>query len=158
METPGRVWLPVAILVEQRRSWRRDRSRDGVASKMVRFLIRTATTSVGVLVVAYLGLITIQGVGPGHVFTWSTFFVAFVFAIVLGLVNAVIKPIVGLLALPITIVTLGLFALLINLGMFYLAAAFTPISTDAGFWSTALAAIIVAVFSGLAGGATPRDQ
>jgi putative membrane protein len=119
--------------------------------------MRTAITAVGVLVVAYLGLISIQGVGPGHVFEWSTFFVAFVFAIVLGLVNGVIKPIVGLLALPITIITLGLFALLINLAMFYLAAAFTPIDT-VGFWSTALAAIIVSVFSGFAGTMMQRDE
>ena len=63
-----------------------------------------------------------------------------------------------LLTLPITILTLGLFALVVNLAMFYLAAAFTPISADAGFLSTALAAIIVAVFSGMAGALTKRDE
>lgn len=117
---------------------------------MVRFLIRTAITAVGVLVVTYLGLISVQDVGLGQVFEWSTFLVAFVFAVVLGLVNAVIKPIAFLLTLPLTILTLGLFSLLVNLAMFYLAAAFTPINTT-GFWSTALAAIVVALFSGVAG-------
>jgi len=125
---------------------------------MVRFLMRTAITAVGVLVVVYMGLITIEGVGAGSAFTWSAFWIAFVFAIVLGLVNAVIKPVVQLLTLPISILTLGLFSLLVNLGMFYLAAAFTPIRTDAGFWSTALAAIIVAVFSGVAGSLARREE
>ena len=124
---------------------------------MVRFLIRTAITAVGVLVVTYLGLISIQGVGPGQVFEWSTFLVAFVFAVVLGLVNGVIKPIAFLLTLPLTILTLGLFSLLVNLAMFYLAAAFTPIDTT-GFWSTALAAFIVALFSGVAGSQAARDE
>jgi putative membrane protein len=126
--------------------------------EVVRFLIRTAITAVGVLVVAYLGLITIQGVGPNHPFTLPTFWTAFVFAIVLGLVNAVIKPVVSLLSLPVTIITLGLFSLVINLAMFYLAAAFTPIRVDAGWLATALAAIIVAVFSGFAGSVTRRES
>ena len=125
---------------------------------MVRFLIRTAITGVGVLVVAYLGLVTIQGVGPGQVFSWGAFGVACVFALVLGIVNAVIKPVVKLLTLPISILTLGLFSLLVNLAMFYLAAAFTPISVDRGFLYTALAAIIVAVFSGVAGSLTKNDR
>jgi putative membrane protein len=125
--------------------------------EVVRFLIRTAITAVGVLLVAYLGLITIQGVGPGSAFTWGAFGVACVFAIVLGLVNAIIKPVVKLLTLPISILSLGLFSLVINLGMFYLAAAFTPIRADAGFLYTALAAIIVAVFSGFAGAFTKHN-
>jgi len=127
-------------------------------SNMVRFLMRMAITAVGVLVVAYLGLITIQGVGPGQVFSWSAFGIACVFALVLGIVNAVIKPVVKLLTLPISILTLGLFSLLVNLAMFYLAAAFTPIRADAGFLYTALAAIIVALFSGVAGLLTQSDR
>ncbi len=123
---------------------------------MVRFLVRAAITALGVLAVAYFGLITIAGVGPGHAFTLHEYGIAFLFAIVLGLVNAIIKPIVQLLALPVTIVTLGLFALLINLGMFYLAAAVTPGLTTNGFWLTALAAIVVAIVSGISGRLTER--
>jgi putative membrane protein len=117
-----------------------------------------AITALGVLLVAYLGLITIQGVGPGQPFSWGAFGVACIFAVVLGLVNAIIKPIVHALTLPITILSLGLFSLVVNLAMFYLAAAFTPIRADQGFLLTALAAIIVAVFSGLAGGLTKREK
>ena len=126
---------------------------------MVRFLLRMAITAVGVLVVAYLGLIKLAGFGPGLPLTWSAFGTAFLFAIVLGLVNAVIKPIVQLLALPISILTLGLFSLLVNLGMFYLAAAFIPgVTADSGFWLTGAAAIVVAVFSGFAGGVTKNER
>jgi putative membrane protein len=125
---------------------------------VVRFLIRMAVTALGVLLVAYLGLITIQGVGPGQPFSWGAFGVACVFAVVLGLVNAIIKPIVKFLTLPISILTLGLFSLVINLAMFYLAAAFAPIRADQGFLYTALAAIIVAVFSSVAGSLAKRDD
>ena len=126
---------------------------------MVRFLLRMAITAVGVLVVAYLGLIQLAGFGPGLPVTWSVFGTAFLFAIVLGLVNAIIKPVVQLLALPISILTLGIFSLIVNLGMFYLAAAFIPgVTADSGFWLTAAAAIIVAVFSGFAGGLTKNER
>jgi putative membrane protein len=126
---------------------------------VVRFLIRMSITALGVLVVAYLGLITLTGFGPGVALTWSAFGTAFLFAIVLGIVNAVVKPIVKVLTLPISIVTLGIFSLLINLAMFYLAAAIIPgIKMDSGFWLTAAAAIIVAVFNGVANGLTKRDE
>jgi putative membrane protein len=66
---------------------------------------------------------------------------------------------VKVLTLPISIVTLGIFSLLINLAMFYLAAAIIPgIKMDSGFWLTAAAAIIVAVFNGVANGLTKRDE
>jgi putative membrane protein len=127
---------------------------------VVRFLVRTAITAIGVLLVAYLGLITVAGFGPGLPVTWSVFFTACIFAVVLGLVNAIVRPVVKVLTLPISIITLGLFSLLVNLGMFYLAAAVIPagIQTDHGFWLTALAAIIVAVFSGVAGALTGHGR
>jgi putative membrane protein len=126
---------------------------------MIRFLVRMAITALGVLVVAYFGLIQLGGFVPGQAFTWSAFGVAFIFAVVLGLVNGIIKPIVKLLTLPISILTLGIFSLLVNLAMFYLAAWFLKpnIVLNENLWLTALAAIIVAVFSGLAGGLTRSD-
>lgn len=126
---------------------------------LVRFLIRTAISALGVLLVAYLGLIKIAGFGPGAPVTWSAFWTAVLFAVILGLVNATIRPIVQVLALPITILTLGLFSLLVNLGMFYLAAAITPsVSLTAGFWLTAVAAIMVALVNGVASMLTHRGR
>ncbi len=118
-----------------------------------------AITAIGVLLVAYLGLITLRGFGPGLPVTWSVFGEAFVFAIVLGIINAIVKPVAQLLALPVSILTLGVFALLVNLAMFYLAAAILPtVTLNGGFWLTALAAIIVSLFGGFAGGMSARSE
>ena len=124
---------------------------------MIRFLIRTAITALGVLLVAYLGLIQITGFARGSDITQTAFLTACLFSIVLGLVNAIIKPVVQILALPITILTLGLFALIVNIGMFYLAAWVVPaVVPNSSLLLTGLAAIIVSVFSGAAGSVTKR--
>ncbi|ADY25982.1 membrane protein of unknown function [Deinococcus proteolyticus MRP] len=51
-------------------------------------------------------------------------------ALVLGLVNALIRPVLGLLSLPITLLTLGLFALVLNGLMLWLTAQFTALDVD----------------------------
>lgn len=55
-------------------------------------------------------------------------------AVVLGLLNAVLRPILLLLTLPVTVVTLGLFILVINAAMVLLAAKIVPGFTVDGFW------------------------
>lgn len=55
-------------------------------------------------------------------------------AIVLGLLNAVVRPILVLLTLPVTVLTLGLFVLVINAAMVLLAARIVPGFTVNGFW------------------------
>ena len=127
---------------------------------MVRFLVRMAISAFGVLLVAYFGLIQLGGFTPGAALTWSAFGVAFVFALVLGLVNGIIKPIVQLLALPISIVTLGIFSLIVNLGMFYLAAWLVRpwVVLNDSWLMTGIAAIVVAMFSSMAGALTKRDR
>ncbi len=124
---------------------------------MIRFLIRTAITALGVLLVAYLGLIQIKGFASGSEITQSAFIIAFLFALILGIVNAIIKPVVQILAFPITVLTLGLFAIIVNIGMFYLAAAFvSEVRLGDSLLITGLAAIIVAFFSSVAGSVTKR--
>jgi len=66
-------------------------------------------------------------------------------AIMLGLVNVVVRPIAFLLTLPLTLVTLGLFLLVLNAAMFGLAAAFLPGFSVAGFWSALLGAVVVSL-------------
>ncbi len=68
-------------------------------------------------------------------------------ALLLGFVNAIVKPIVVLLTLPFTLVTLGLFLLVINAAMLGLVAAFLPGMGIAGFWPAFWAAILVSVVS-----------
>jgi len=71
-------------------------------------------------------------------------------ALLLGLVNAIIRPLAILLTLPLTLLTLGLFLLVINAGMFGLVAAMLDDFHVAGFFSALFGAIIVSVTSALA--------
>lgn len=102
---------------------------------MIGFIIR-------VLIVA-LGLWVASRLVPGIEFTsdaallWA--------AVLLGIVNAVVRPIVILLTLPFTILTLGLFLLVINAGMLGLVAALFDGFTIAGFWPALLGSIVVSI-------------
>lgn len=71
---------------------------------------------------------------------------AIVAALVLGVVNAVIRPLILLLTLPINILTLGLFTLVINTIMLYIVAAVTPLQITS-FWSAFVGALLIAVIS-----------
>jgi putative membrane protein len=77
----------------------------------------------------------------------DSFFTALVTALILGLVNAVIRPILILLTLPITLVTLGLFILVINALMFWFVASFVEGFRVAGFWSAFWGAIVYGILS-----------
>lgn len=68
-------------------------------------------------------------------------------AALLGVVNAIIRPIAVILTFPITIVTLGIFLLVINAGMLGLVAWLLPDFSIAGFWPAVLGAIIVSIVS-----------
>ena len=77
-------------------------------------------------------------------------------AVLLGLVNAFIRPIVFVLTLPLTIVTLGLFLLVVNALMILLVAAFLPGFQVHGLLAAILAAIVTGVTSWI-GHAVVRD-
>lgn len=66
-------------------------------------------------------------------------------AVLLGIVNAIVRPIVVILTLPVTILTLGLFLLVINAAMLGLVAAFFDGFHVAGFGSAVLGAIVVSI-------------
>ncbi|HEX2114739.1 MAG TPA: phage holin family protein [Alphaproteobacteria bacterium] len=66
-------------------------------------------------------------------------------ALLLGVVNAIVRPVVVVLTLPVTILTLGLFLLVINAAMLGLVAAFLAGFHIAGFGSALLGAIIVSI-------------
>lgn len=66
--------------------------------------------------------------------------------VLLGVVNAVVRPIAVVLTFPITILTLGLFLLVVNTGMVALVAAILPgFHISGGFWSAFLTAVIVGI-------------
>jgi len=75
-------------------------------------------------------------------------------ALIFGVVNAVIKPIVKLLSLPLLILTLGLFTLIVNALMFWLTSWIAdvldvPFHVDGFFWEAVLGALVVSVVSWL---------
>lgn len=77
------------------------------------------------------------------------FLSAFVAAIVWGIVNAVIRPIVVLLTLPLNLVTLGLFTLLINGFMLKIVDAVVVGVTIQGFWALIFGALVLTIISGV---------
>ena len=74
-------------------------------------------------------------------------------ALVLGLVNAVVRPVLVILTLPITIVTLGLFYLIVNGVAFALAAALVPGFTVTSLGSAVIGALVVGLVSWILGSA-----
>ncbi|MBC3783641.1 phage holin family protein [Spirosoma utsteinense] len=72
-----------------------------------------------------------------------------VVAIVLGLLNAFIKPILTILTIPITIITLGLFLIVINVLMVYLAAYLVPGFSVSGIIAALLFSIVVSIVTSL---------
>lgn len=115
---------------------------------MLKFIVRLLLNAIAILVVAKLvSGIAVAGYGA-----------AILAALALGIVNALIKPLMHLLALPITIITFGLFALVINGLMFGLAAGLVPGFTVLGFWPAFWGAIVYSVCSYLINGLLMTDH
>ena len=93
--------------------------------------------------ITMLGLFLASALVPGVSISgaWTFIFAA----VLLGLVNAFVRPIAFVLTLPITLVTLGLFLLVLNAAMFALVAAMLDSFIVAGFWSALFGAIIVSI-------------
>ena len=79
-------------------------------------------------------------------------------AIALGLVNALVRPILTLLTLPLTFLSLGLFYLVVNAAAFGLTAWLVDGFTVAGFGSALLGALIASVVSAVVGHALHADE
>ncbi len=79
-------------------------------------------------------------------------------ALVIGLVNVFVKPLAVLLTLPLTFLTLGLFYLVVNGAMLYLAAAVSPGFELSGFGAAILGALVVSIVSGFLHGIVRRDD
>lgn len=92
-----------------------------------------------------IGLILIATYLPG--ISVDSFFTAIIAAVILGLLNAVVKPILIVLTLPINILTLGLFTLVINAGLFLFAAAFIDGFAVQNFWYALLGSFVMSLIS-----------
>ncbi len=107
---------------------------------MIGFVVRVLVVALGLWLAAQIVPgIAVHGVG--------TLLGA---ALLLGLVNAVVRPLVVLLTLPITLVTLGLFLLVINAGMLALVAWLFEDFTVSGFWAALFGALVVSATGWLA--------
>jgi putative membrane protein len=77
----------------------------------------------------------------------DSFTVALVAALILGLVNTLVRPVLVLLTLPVTLVTLGLFIFVINGLMFWMVANWVQGFHVAGFWSAVGGALLYSIIS-----------
>lgn len=111
------------------------------------FLIHTVVLAIAIW-------ITAQVVSGVTVQSWGALIIA---ALVLGLVNAIVRPILLILTLPITVLTLGLFYLVINGMAFGLAAALVPGFQIASWTAAILGALLTSVVSWFIGIFVRRD-
>ena len=130
----------------------RRRERGWIMIGMGSFLLRAALTGVALWVVTLL----VPGIGfVGGDSTAARIGIIFVVAVIFGVVNAVIKPIVQIISIPLYILTLGLFHIVINAFMLWITSWITEHTTHWGlaiddFWWTAIwAAIVLSIVSWL---------
>lgn len=79
----------------------------------------------------------------------DSFLTAIIVSVVMGAVNAFIKPVLFILTLPVTISTLGLFTFVINALMVFLVAAFVPGFHINGFWSALFFSLVLSLVSSI---------
>ena len=117
----------------------------------MRFLARLVLNGVAIVIAAWL-LPGLHIAGP---------FAALVAGVILGFVNAIVRPLLFFLTLPLTLMTLGLFIFVLNAICFGLTAWLVPGFSVDGFWWALLGALLVSIVSwmlnGMFVGAKERD-
>ena len=104
---------------------------------MPRFLLHWLVTAIALGAAAYI----VPGI---HITSGPVLIIA---ALVLGFVNAIVRPVLVVLTLPLTVLTLGIFYFIVNGAAFGLAAALVPGFTVASLGSAILGAVVVALVS-----------
>lgn len=107
------------------------------------FLIRLFVNALALAAAAWL----IDGIQMSGGF-WDVLVVALVF----GLLNAILKPVLLFLSLPFLVVTLGLFALVINAVMLLITANLLEDFAVSGFWTAVLGSIVISLVTMILGG------
>jgi putative membrane protein len=102
---------------------------------MIKILLKWLALTLAVLATAYL----VPGISV------TTFVVALFVALVLGLVNTFIKPIISILTLPVNILTLGLFGIILNALFFWLASLIVTGFSISGFVPALIGSIVVSL-------------
>ena len=102
----------------------------------MKFFLHWLVATIAILIAAYLiPSVTVTFVG------------ALVLAVVLGILNLFVRPLITLFTLPLTIFTLGLFSLVINALLVWLAGSIVPGVSIPGFWSAFLFALLLAIIN-----------
>lgn len=117
------------------------------------FIVKILISTLAVILTAFF----LRGVhldGDHH----QQFFTALMVAVVLAFLNAVIKPILTILSLPITVFTLGLFLLVINAAMILLADKLVDGFHVDGFWSALWFSVILAIINSILNGMKGREE
>ena len=115
---------------------------------LLRVLVTAASFWVAVWLLPGMEVTTDSGAPD----TGETVIALLIVSVIFGVVNSIVRPIVSLLSLPITCITLGLFTLIINAAMLALTVwltSFLPmyVVIDSFFWTAILAALIISVVS-----------
>ena len=96
-----------------------------------------------------------------YVFPWvkvDSFTAALIAALVLGLINTLIRPVLVILTLPVTLLTLGLFIFIIYGLLFWWVGSFVDGFHVSGFWSAIFGSIVYSLISWLLASLLPRKQ
>ena len=112
-----------------------------MTNDIIEFLLHWGITAISLWVASFIF----------HGITFSNRQSLFMSALLLGLANAVIKPVVIFLTIPLTIFTFGFFLLVINALMMLLVASAVPGFKVSGFWTAFFASIFIAALSFIVG-------
>ena len=130
---------------------------------MIAFILRVAINALGLAAAAWI----VPGItvtpAPTDDKTLGIVLAYLTVGLIFGLVNALVRPIVSFLSLPITCLTLGLFAVVINAGMLMLTSWITDympfgLHVNDFFWDAILASLIISLVSALIGWVTPNRK
>ncbi len=146
-------------------TWRtNDKPRDPIFNPPVHFttamniIVRLIISTLAVLIADLL----LRGVSLGAMDTLNGVLTALLTAAVLALLNGLLKPVLVILTLPITFLTLGLFVLVINAGLVLLAAKLIPGFTVESFWwalgFSLVLSVVQGVLNALDGGAKRKEE
>jgi putative membrane protein len=117
---------------------------EGSTAHVIPFVLIRITSYAIAAIVATLVLGSISS----RLISFDSATTVLLFGVVIGVINAFIKPVVALLSLPITCLTFGLFALVINTVLFYFGAYLTP-GMDVSWWGALFGSLLTSIASGL---------
>lgn len=101
------------------------------------------------LLISAAALVAIAHLYPGvQVNGWLAAVIA---ALALGVINALVRPVLIVLTLPATLLTLGLFLFIVNAACFWLAAKLIPGFSVAGFWAALIGSLMYSIITAVAG-------